>query len=232
MTKLKALVLTFTMTVAMAATVGCRAKTEFDPHQYSKLTLIGPNGYAMATVDKDVKFTGANSKLTLEEKENIIYMMAKTEYEITPAENLKNGDIVKIKPVIDEQLAKEKKVKPIIREKEVVVDGLKEPKAIVNLFDNIDLSYGSIDGQASAICFHFAGDKYLDDINNFRYDVQPNKNLSNGDQVVVTAVYDKIKLLEKGYVILGEKTKNYVIEGLPSQEEYNKINKKDYSFTK
>lgn len=207
MKAIKTLLVTLTLLLALA---GC-SKTEYDPHAYTDLKFTGLSGYATA----EVAVTGTPSGN--QERENLAFLLAKTTYEITPNEGLKNDDVVKVKPVYDEKLAKEKGFKPVIREREVVVTGLQEPKKIVTLFEDTELEYVGAEGSGFALLHYVGSDTIIDKL--IKYKTPDSLTLKNGDSITVIAMVDEALATKEGYVFIGDTTKTFTVEGLPPPKE-------------
>lgn len=137
--------------------------------------------------------------------------------------NLSNGDIVIIKVIEDEQLAKAAKMKLNKTEIEYTVSGLSEGE-VYDAFGNLELIFEGEDGTGYV---YYEIDNFqpfyidylvVDESGNTRsiWDID---NLSNGDELRLQVDYDQEWAMEEGYLIK-ETEKTYKIEGLI---EYDKI---------
>ena len=108
------------------------------------------------------------------------------EFQVEPSENLKNGDKVKVKVVIDEETAKDFKIKFKFDEIEKKVEGLQEAIKITQeeLFKDIVVEFVGIAPDAEIQIRNTSKDKVISKLS-FRAD--ENSGLDKGDTVVVTA---------------------------------------------
>lgn len=131
------------------------------------------------------------------------------EFQVEPSENLKNGDKVKVKAVIDEEAAKDLKIKFKFDEIEKKVEGLQEAIKISQkeLFKDIVVEFVGIAPDAEIQIRNTSKDKVISKLS-FRAD--ENSGLDKGDTVVVTADIPE-ELAEQGYVFENA-SKEYKVE--------------------
>lgn len=131
------------------------------------------------------------------------------EFQVEPSENLKNGDKVKVKAVIDEETAKDLKIKFKFDEIEKKVEGLQEAIKISQeeLFKDIVVEFVGIAPDADIQIRNTSKDKVISKLS-FRAD--ENSGLDRGDTVVVTADLPE-ELAEQGYVFENA-SKEYKVE--------------------
>ena len=183
-------------------------KIEYDPLIYVDLHTEGLNGYANGSIVVGNVGSPADTSHA-KVLENTEYMLALTEYEISPKENLKNGDIVKITPIYDTKLAEEKGLKPTIRTKEVVVKNLREPKQVYDVAKDYALYYFLNKG--NALTFEFPEDFSKNEFSETKIDVDgyfkvtPEKNdldYKLGETITITFTYDKASADRLGVVFI------------------------------
>lgn len=117
---------------------GCSKTVDF--LQYADVTFDGINGQATATVNVDYSKIGTDvfdkgkSQTDMDEARTEAAMMGEVNYEVTPSENLSNGDTVTLSVEISDYFQKEYKVTAKAASKEITVSGLQEPE-MVDPFD-------------------------------------------------------------------------------------------------
>lgn len=203
--KMFSLIVMFLCAVSITGCNSATQKIEYDPLMYVDLRTEGLNGYATGSV-----FVGSvgNAADASHAKvlENTKYMLALTEYEISPKENLKNGDIVKITPIYDTKLADEKDLKPIIRTKEVVVQNLKEPTQVYDIAKDHRPYYYLFEGRRldsqskGDLTFH----EVYNDTDGY-FEVTPKKETNEykiGDNITITFTYNRAKADMLGIVFI------------------------------
>lgn len=189
----------------------CGSKPEYDPSQYVTLDYLYFNGEGVA-VPVVTPPDAAD-----QEAAQIAALLEGTTFRYSPDNKLSNGDVVTVTPTYDEATAEKKGFKPVVKEVKFTVEGLPEGTP-VDLWEGID---AVISGKNTlgkfAIFFNYPEDdetrisflsKHLD------YDIDKYSNLSNGDIVTVSAVYNKEEALINGYKIISEPTKEFTVSGL------------------
>ncbi|MDE6055359.1 MAG: hypothetical protein K2G55_16740 [Lachnospiraceae bacterium] len=111
----------------------------------------------------------------------------------------------------DVDAAKELGLKYIGKEKIFTVEGLKDPIEL-DPFTDLDVAFIGVapNGEAAIV------DARTDlDIKEYRYDVEPNTGLKNGDTVTMSIVNENLEeiALQQGYILL-QTEKQFVVEGL------------------
>lgn len=113
---------------------GCSKTVDF--LQYADVTFDGINGQATATVNVDYSKIGTDvfdkgkSQTDMDEARTEAAMMGEVNYEVTPSENLSNGDTVTLSVEISDYFQKEYKVTAKAASKEITVSGLQEPEMV------------------------------------------------------------------------------------------------------
>ena len=102
---------------------GCSKSVDF--LQYADVTFDGINGQATATVNVDYNKIGTDvfgkgkSQTDMDEARTETAMMGEVNYEVTPSENLSNGDTVTLSVEISDYFQKEYKVTAKAASKEI-----------------------------------------------------------------------------------------------------------------
>lgn len=202
----------------MAGTMTGCGKTEIDVMEGLTVEFNGIDGQGTASLsnkyfwEEDAfEAAGISDSDDLSLLGKMAAIEAAVSYEVSPKENLSNGDEVTVRADVDNETAGEYKIKFTAEEKKYTVKGLKEIEQI-DLFENIDVEYQGVAPYVKA---------YIQNGNNnlpvyVSYTLDKNENLSGGDTVTVKAEYDASQLLERGYTA-GDGTKEFVV---PECDEY------------
>lgn len=126
-----------------------------------------------------------------------------------PTEELTNGDTVTVQLSYDETMADKMKLKLVNTTLTFSVSGLEEGKA-ADAFADLAISYEGIAPHGTAVVTNNSQDSFVKTIS---YSVEPSSDLSNGDTVTVTALYNEYNA-EDQRRYLPETTKTYTVEGL------------------
>ena len=139
---LRRLLLVAAATAGLALSLtGCSKTVDF--LQYADVTFDGLNGQATATVNVDYNKIGTDvfgkgkSQTDMDEARTETAMMGEVNYEVTPSENLSNGDTVTLSVEVSDYFQKENKVTAKAASKEITVSGLKEPEMVDPFDDSI-----------------------------------------------------------------------------------------------
>jgi hypothetical protein len=136
--------------------------------------------------------------LTLENIQNglVNYSLAESiKANVTPSENLKNGDTVTVTYSFDEELAKQNGIRFVAEDQTYTVSGLSEIKE-VDPFDNIEVTYTGIAPNATLVLNNTATDEYLSSIS---YTADKEEGINVGDTITVTLDADENEALHQGY---------------------------------
>ena len=130
--------------------------------------------------------------------------------ELSQKEGLQNGDKVTATLLYDEEEAEEQGFRLKETEKEFTVSGLREAEPL-DLFQGIDiqLSGASPRGRVTLSRSEDAHD-FLQKVS---YQAEPYENLKNGDEVTITATYNKNRAEQAGYLVESD-TYTFTVEGL------------------
>lgn len=131
------------------------------------------------------------------------------EIEVTPNENLKNGDKVTVKITYDNDLAKKAGIRFSAKEQEFTVEGLKEV-TMIDPFEHLEVIYSGTAPNGSAKVTYTGGDGVL---SSSKFKISQSSKLSNGDKITVTVSMSEDSALAKGYAFT-QTSKEYTVSGL------------------
>ena len=140
---------------------GCSKTVDF--LQYADVTFDGLNGQATATVNVDYNKIGTDvfgkgkSQTDMDEARTETAMMGEVNYEVTPSENLSNGDTVTLSVEISDYFQKEYKVTAKAASKEITVSGLQEPEMVDPFDDSIFTTIFSENPEEGKVSFEIIG---------------------------------------------------------------------------
>lgn len=140
---------------------GCSKTVDF--LQYADVTFDGLNGQATATVNVDYNKIGTDvfgkgkSQTDMDEARTETAMMGEVNYEVTPSENLSNGDTVTLSVEVSDYFQKENKVTAKTASKEITVSGLKEPEMVDPFDESMFATVFSGDAETGKVTFKITG---------------------------------------------------------------------------
>lgn len=140
---------------------GCSKTVDF--LQYADVTFDGLNGQATATVNVDYNKIGTDvfgkgkSQTDMDEARTETAMMGEVNYEVTPSENLSNGDTVILSVEVSDYFQKENKVTVKAASKEITVSGLKEPEMVDPFDESMFATVFSGDTETGKVTFKITG---------------------------------------------------------------------------
>lgn len=159
---LRRLLLVATATAGLVLSLtGCSKTVDF--LQYADVTFDGLNGQATATVNVDYNKIGTDvfgkgkSQTDMDEARTETAMMGEVNYEVTPSENLSNGDTVTLSVEVSDYFQKENKVTAKAASKEITVSGLKEPEMVDPFDDSIFTTIFSEHAEEGKVSFEIIG---------------------------------------------------------------------------
>lgn len=162
MKELRRLLLITAATAGLALSLtGCSKNVDF--LQYADVTFDGINGQATATVNVDYNKIGTDvfgkgkSQTDMDEARTETAMMGEVNYEVTPSENLSNGDTVTLSVEISDYFQKEYKVTAKAASKEITVSGLQEPEMVDPFDDSIFTTIFSENPEEGKVSFEIIG---------------------------------------------------------------------------
>ncbi|WP_241957405.1 hypothetical protein [Staphylococcus equorum] len=156
------------------------------------------------------------------EMEHAQKMMEHVDFDIYNADDLKNGDKVKVKLELDKGTSKEYQLKAKEFTEEFKVHGLKEPKTMTakNLIKALNPKFSGINGSGSLNLIDKDTPKSLKELSlsDYEFTVPENGKFKNGDKVKVTIPQDLIDDINKNgsNVFEGKKTNEIKVDGLDS----------------
>lgn len=207
------------MLLSVMTLSGCGKKT-IDVTSEVQVTFSGGNGYGKAEVeneyfweDEALEIAGIDSIDSFTSLGEALVIESAVQYELTPNENLSNGDEVVLSVSIDESVLEDYDFKLKAKEKKFTVAGLPEIQT-VDLFENISVTFSGTAPNASAVINNGNTEASVTNVSyRFSDDSTRLQGLDIGDTVKVVAVYDENKLLEAGYVAASNE-KEFQVENL------------------
>ena len=203
----------------MAGTLTGCGKKEVDVMAGIEVDFSGVEGYGTARIantdaweESAFEAAGIKEKLDADSEEVIEATQAAfvieeaVRFEISPTENLSNGDVVTVTAVVDNESVEGYKIAFIGDKKTFTVEGLKEVEQI-DLFDGVTVEFEGFAPYVKASI----NDKHTNSDIYVTYSLDRSENLAMGDIVTVTAEYDEESLLQKGYMA-EENTKEFVVD--------------------
>lgn len=200
------------------ALTGC-GKKEVDVMAGIEVEFSGVEGYGTARIantdaweESAFEAAGIKEKLDADSEEVIEATQAAfvieeaVRFEISPTENLSNGDVVTVTAIVDNESVEDYKIAFKGDKKTFTVEGLKEVEQI-DLFDGVSVEFSGFAPYVKASI----NDKHTNSDIYVTYSLDRSENLTMGDTVTVTAKYDEESLLQKGYMA-AESTKEFVVD--------------------
>ena len=188
-------------------------KKKIDVTKTLSLKFNGVNGYGTADLvdaylweDEAFKKAGIKDLNSLTALGNAFAIENAVSYDISPSEDLSNGDKVTVTASINKEVAKNYKLKLTAKERQFTVEGLPEVQE-VDLFENVNVTFDGIAPYVTASIDNSYNEKYV--FTTFSLD--KNSGLNIGDVVTVSANYDNERLLESGYKAKSD-TKEFKVE--------------------
>lgn len=215
---LKALTMSALLFIAMGTLTGC-GKKQIDVMEEIELKFNGVNGYGTAYIadanvweDEALEAAGLaeamdsdNESEALSAIRGVFIIESAVKYEISPRENLSNGDEVTVTVKYDNESVEDYKIEFTGKEKKFIVKGLKEVEEI-DLFKGVEVKFEGFAPYVKATL----STPNTNNVVHVNYSIDKRENLTIGDTVVVTAEYDAESLLQKGYMAVGS-TKEFVL---------------------
>lgn len=211
-------IVVFLCSLCFILLTGC-GKKKIDVMESMTVSFDGYNGYG--TVELENEYAWENEAFEIAGIESIdglntlseaLVIEGAVSYDITPKENLSNGDVVTVKATVDESVLENYKFELVAEtEQKFVVENLPELTTI-DPFEYIQVTYDGISPNGHAAILNETPEDFPLD---FYYKVEPENGLKNGDTVKVSLSNfspDDIAL-EKGYE-LSQLEKEYTVSGL------------------
>lgn len=215
---LKAVTMSVLLFIAMGTLTGC-GKKQIDVMEEIELKFNGVNGYGTAYIadeyvweDEALEAAGLaeamdsdNESEALSAIRGVFIIESAVKYEISPKENLSNGDEVTVTVNYDNESVEDYKIEFTGKEKKFIVKGLKEVEKI-DLFKGVEVKFEGFAPYVKATL----STPNTNNVVHVNYSIDKRENLTVGDTVIVTAEYDEESLLQKGYMAEGN-TKEFVL---------------------
>lgn len=202
--------------ILILITLTACGKKKIDVSETLTVSFDGYNGYGTAELKDEYAWEseafeaeGYDDITDSFSLEYAFVLESAVSYEVSPKENLSNGDEVTVSVIIDEDKLKDYKINLVAEEKRFIVDGLEEIQQL-DLFENVDVVFSGAAPYATASVSDVNEDSYVI----IQYMLDKKENLAIGDTVTVTASYDKDKLMKAGYVAESD-TKEFEVSNIP-----------------
>lgn len=184
------------------------------------VSVTGFNGHATAavTLGIDEKLTdsvikASDGRLTIVHEDDLNALFASIECTASKTEALKNGDEITFAYSYDEALAKELDITLKLADAPYAVESLPELSAY-DPFEGLEVKFSGYNYYGKAEIRNEMG-AFGDYIT---YEISKDGELTNGDTVTVTAVFDADKALEQGFSI-SDPQKAFEVSGLTELDD-------------
>lgn len=215
---LKAATMSVLLFIAMGTLTGC-GKKQIDVMEGIELKYNGVNGYGTAYIadayvweDEALEAAGLAEAMDSDDESEafsavrgVFTIESAVKYEISPSDNLSNGDEVTVTAKIDNESVEDYAIEFTGKEKKFIVKGLKEVEEI-DLFKGVEVKFEGFAPYVKATL----STQNTNNAVHVNYSIDKRENLTVGDTVVVTAEYNAESLLQKGYIAAGN-TKEFVL---------------------
>lgn len=184
---------------------------EVNLKDYYTVEFSNLNGEGIATGSwKDgyyTAFAGQDEKLDYDLERRRENLASSINVQIEPNVRLKNGDVVKVTMLYDEEQAKESKVKLKDNQFEVTVSGLKDAQ-VLDVFEGLKVNFSGISPFIEVTLDATGCSSFVQ--SNVEFEL-PNNYLKNGDSFTVTAKYDP-SIMEENLYKVNINQKNFTVE--------------------
>ena len=184
---------------------------EVDLKVYYSVEFSNLNGEGVATgFWKDgyyTAFAGKDKKPDYDLERQRGILASSINVQIEPNVRLKNGDVVKVTMLYDEEQAKESKVKLKNNQFEVTVNGLKDAQ-VLDVFEGLKVNFSGISPFIEVTLDATGCSSFVQ--SNVEFEL-PNNYLKNGDSFTVTAKYDP-SIMEENLYKVNTNQKNFTVE--------------------
>lgn len=215
---LKTVTMTVLLFMAMGTLTGC-GKKQIDVMEGIELEFNGVNGYGIAYIadeyaweDEALEAAGLtegmdsdNDSEAVRAIQGVFTIESAVKYEISPRDNLSNGDEVTVTVKVNNESVEDYKIEFTGTEKKFTVVGLKEVEEI-DLFKGVEVKFEGFAPYVKASL----STQNANNVVYVNYSIDKRENLTAGDTVVVTAEYDAESLLQRGYIAVAD-TKEFVL---------------------
>lgn len=190
---------------------GCTSKVSLI--DYATVETFGPNGKGIAGVvvnEEALAHAFAKAaKLNIKEEEDqeiLNSYMSRVKYDISPQNNLQNGDMIVLSATFSYD--NNDMVNILEGESQIKVEGLLEGEKI-NVFDYVDFKISGISPWATLEIVNNGHDKFFKTL---KFEASKSEGLANGDEVEVKVLYDAFVAAEEMYYVT-EDSKTFKVEG-------------------
>lgn len=197
---------------------GC-GKKKIDVMGNLTVKFDGYDGYGTAELENEYSWekealeaAGIESIEGLETFAEAFMIENAVSYEVTPKDNLSNGDEVTVKAAIDQTILEDYEFELVAgSEQKFIVESLQEITKI-DPFEGIEVVYDGVSSEGRATVDISKQQEYPMD---FRYLVEPDQGLKNGDTVVVSIsnMHPDQEAIENGYELI-QLEKRFTVDGL------------------
>lgn len=224
---------TIITTACLLALTGCSSRT-IDLEKLAEIEFSGLNGKGTAKVmlnEEMYSDTEFLESLYPDESRGeamfkFLDLMDNVNYTFSTETELSNGDEITVKVDYDEETFNNEKINLQNSEFKITVNGLLNGTT-VDVFEGFEVSYSGFSGKGYAF---FDMENCNDFAKNYVYFKCDENNLSNGDTITVTAVYDT-ETAEDELIIVESDTKEYKVSGLAEPVEIDPFEKLEITYT-
>ena len=201
-----AVVAVIVVAALIGAVVSMNSVTEIDLRDVVSVTYSGCDTQGVAEISAD--WEEINSSV-LKKKTDRQAFEHQLEYTLDRTEGLSNGDELTLKVSYDPAVLEECRVRLRQDTLTFTVEGLEE-MTILDFFADVKVTFEGTEPGGSAMVSNLSTDPFLQTVT---YDISPVSDLSNGDTVVLTAVYDADEATSLRIAPQATE-KTYTVEGL------------------
>lgn len=212
--------ITGALLLLMAGALSGCGKKEIDVMDGIEVEFSGVDGYGTARITDEYIFEDAALEASglmadmdsddddeaMEAFQGVYKIEEAVKYEISPSENLSNGDKVTVSVKVNNESVEDYKIAFTGSEKTFTVEGLKEVE-LIDLFEGVEVTFEGFAPYVKATINSQSANKDV----YVSYSIDKTDNLTMGDTVTVTAEFDEDSLLQKGYMA-EESTKEFVVD--------------------
>ena len=185
------------------------AQIDIDQLQFDIYKKLG--GKAKSPSEMLTLLFSSNGDKEMQRMDTVYALTKNLHVEISPNENLSNGDKIVARVIVNED--KNLKVKLVGTEKKATVEGLSDAKIITadELFDpaNLDIEFVGISPNATVELRNTSRDPFLSTIS---YTADKMDGLQIGDKINVSASVDEYSAGEQGYIVDDNLRKEFTVD--------------------
>lgn len=213
--KMKISALLLLTIMALGCLSGCSTKT-CDASKYANITLSGLNGSGKLEVELNGDAVTKDYYEHFDDEDDpyiiaeLIELYDSFDFEVDKLEELENGDVINIKVVFDENIAKKNRLSFENAKFVYEVEGLAEPTAL-DPFDGIELMFKGISPNGELVISKEDSDQFVRQ--NVTFTPDYSSGLKNGDKVTVVASCND-HILEENAIYFEDEKKEFEVSGL------------------